>query len=48
VSFTLARGRVMGPVGESGSGKTVTGFSIIGLVEHPGRIVAGWSARRQG
>jgi peptide/nickel transport system ATP-binding protein len=41
VSFTLARGEVMGLVGESGSGKSVTGFSIIGLVEHPGRIVAG-------
>jgi len=41
VSFALQRGEVMGLVGESGSGKSVTGFSIIGLVEHPGRIVAG-------
>ena len=41
VSFSIARGRVLGLVGESGSGKTVTGFSIIGLVDPPGRIVGG-------
>jgi peptide/nickel transport system ATP-binding protein len=41
VSFTLERGRVLGLVGESGSGKSVTGFSILGLVDPPGRIVGG-------
>jgi peptide/nickel transport system ATP-binding protein len=41
VSFTVPRGKVLGLVGESGSGKTVTGFSIIGLVDPPGRIVGG-------
>jgi len=41
VSFTLERGRILGLVGESGSGKTVTGFSILGLVDPPGRIVGG-------
>jgi peptide/nickel transport system ATP-binding protein len=41
VSFDLARGEIMGLVGESGSGKTVTGFSLIGLVDEPGRIVEG-------
>ncbi len=41
VSFTVERGRVLGLVGESGSGKTVTGFSVIGLVDPPGRIVGG-------
>ncbi len=41
VSFTVDKGEVMGLVGESGSGKTVTGFSIIGLVDPPGRIVEG-------
>ncbi|MCI0756421.1 ABC transporter ATP-binding protein [Teichococcus vastitatis] len=41
VSFTVGRGKVMGLVGESGSGKTVTGFSILGLVDEPGRIVGG-------
>jgi peptide/nickel transport system ATP-binding protein len=41
VSFTVQRGKVLGLVGESGSGKTVTGFSIIGLVDPPGRVVEG-------
>ena len=41
VDFTLDRGEVMGLVGESGSGKSVTGFSVIGLVDHPGRVVGG-------
>ena len=41
VSFTVRRGEVLGLVGESGSGKSVTGFSIIGLVDPPGRIAAG-------
>jgi peptide/nickel transport system ATP-binding protein len=31
----------MGLVGESGSGKSVTGFSIMGLIDPPGRIVSG-------
>ena len=41
VSFTLERGQILGLVGESGSGKTVTGFSLLGLVDQPGRIVGG-------
>ncbi|MCC6007816.1 MAG: ABC transporter ATP-binding protein [Rhodobacteraceae bacterium] len=41
VSFRIAAGEVVGLVGESGSGKSVTGFSIMGLVEPPGRIVSG-------
>ncbi|WP_179400828.1 ABC transporter ATP-binding protein [Burkholderia guangdongensis] len=41
VSFSLAPGRIMGLVGESGSGKSVTGFSIMGLVDAPGRIAGG-------
>jgi len=41
VSFSVAKGEVLGLVGESGSGKTVTGFSIIGLVDPPGRVVGG-------
>ena len=41
VSFTLGRGKVLGLVGESGSGKSVTGFSIMRLLEPPGRIVSG-------
>jgi peptide/nickel transport system ATP-binding protein len=41
VSFTLDRGEVLGLVGESGSGKSITGYSIMGLVDPPGRIVEG-------
>jgi peptide/nickel transport system ATP-binding protein len=41
VSFALGRGEILGLVGESGSGKSVTGFSLIGLVDPPGRVVSG-------
>lgn len=41
VSFQVGRGRILGLVGESGSGKSVTGYSILGLVELPGRIAGG-------
>jgi len=41
VSFTLSKGEVLGLVGESGSGKSITGYSIMGLVDPPGRVVAG-------
>jgi oligopeptide/dipeptide ABC transporter ATP-binding protein len=41
VSFALDRGQILGLVGESGSGKSVTGFSILGLIDPPGRIAGG-------
>jgi len=41
VSFTLAKGEILGLVGESGSGKSVTGYSLMGLIDAPGRIVSG-------
>jgi peptide/nickel transport system ATP-binding protein len=41
VSLCVDRGRVLGLVGESGSGKSMTGYSIMGLVDAPGRIVSG-------
>jgi len=41
VSFAIRAGSVLGLVGESGSGKSVTGNSIVGLVDPPGRIVGG-------
>jgi peptide/nickel transport system ATP-binding protein len=47
VSFDIARGEVLGLVGESGSGKSVTGLSILGLIDAPGRIVGG-SVRIEG
>ncbi len=41
LSFRVHAGEIIGLVGESGSGKSVTGFSILGLVDPPGRIVSG-------
>jgi peptide/nickel transport system ATP-binding protein len=41
VSLSVDRGSVLGLVGESGSGKSMTGYSIMGLIDEPGRIVAG-------
>ncbi|WP_336055118.1 ABC transporter ATP-binding protein [Nitratireductor sp. CH_MIT9313-5] len=41
VSFTVARGEVLGLVGESGSGKSITGFSLLGLLDPPGEVVGG-------
>jgi peptide/nickel transport system ATP-binding protein len=41
VSFSVAPGKILGLVGESGSGKSMTGYSIMGLIDPPGRMVAG-------
>jgi len=41
VSFNLDHGKVLGIVGESGSGKSVTAYSILQILTHPGRIVSG-------
>jgi len=41
VSFSVARGEVLGVVGESGAGKSLTGLAIMGLLEAPGRLAAG-------
>ena len=41
VDLRVEAGQVLGLVGESGSGKSMTGYSIMGLVDAPGRIVAG-------
>ena len=41
VGFSLRRGEILGLVGESGSGKSVTGFSLMGLIDPPGEIVSG-------
>ncbi|NLW42843.1 MAG: ABC transporter ATP-binding protein [Tissierellia bacterium] len=41
VGFSLDKGKILGIVGESGGGKSVTGFSLIRLVDSPGKIVEG-------
>ncbi len=41
VDLQVAAGEILGLVGESGSGKSITGFSVIGLIDPPGRIAGG-------
>ena len=41
ISFNLDSGKVLGIVGESGSGKSVSSYSILQILTHPGKIVGG-------
>ncbi len=41
VSFSMRGGKVMALVGESGCGKSVTSYSILRLIQSPGRITDG-------
>src|SRR6185436_11448134 len=41
VDLSIPRRTTVGIVGESGCGKSVTAYSILQLIERPGRIVAG-------
>ena len=47
VDLHLAEGEILGLVGESGSGKSITGFSLMGLLDPPGRIVDGELQQRE-
>jgi oligopeptide transport system ATP-binding protein len=41
ISYELGYDEVMGIVGESGSGKSVEAYSIMGLLQSPGKVVGG-------
>lgn len=41
ISFSIDKGEILGIVGESGAGKSITGFSLINLIDSPGEIVGG-------
>ena len=41
VTFQIMPGETVGLVGESGSGKSVTAFSIVRLLQPPGRVIGG-------
>ncbi len=41
ISFSIEEGEILGIVGESGAGKSITGFSMLGLIDKPGEIVSG-------
>jgi oligopeptide/dipeptide ABC transporter ATP-binding protein len=41
ISFSLEKNEILGIVGESGAGKSITGFSLMGLIDKPGKIVEG-------
>ena len=41
ISYSLGYNEVMGVVGESGSGKSVEAYSIIGLLQNPGKVTGG-------
>ena len=41
VSFSVAKGQIVGIVGESGSGKSVAAFSVMGILDETARITSG-------
>lgn len=40
ISFFVNEGEILGIVGESGSGKSVTSFSIMKLIDEPGKVMS--------
>lgn len=41
IDYSIDYGEVMGIVGESGSGKSVEAYTIMGLLQSPGRVMSG-------
>ncbi len=41
ISYSIEKGKTLGIVGESGCGKSVTSFSLMRLIERPGKITGG-------
>ena len=41
ISYKLDKSKVLGIVGESASGKSVSAYSIMGLIQSPGRVIGG-------
>ncbi len=41
ISFDIYEGEILGVVGESGGGKSISGFSVIRLIDEPGKIESG-------
>ncbi|MCI5697514.1 MAG: ABC transporter ATP-binding protein [Clostridiales bacterium] len=41
ISYDINHGEIMGIVGESGSGKSVEAYTIIGLLQSPGKVIGG-------
>ncbi len=41
ITYSVCCGEVLGIVGESGSGKSVSAYSVMGLLQSPGKVVSG-------